>query len=63
VSRRLAERSVPEKKRDELREKALDRETRFFVALQQRGRDWLSLGTTKTGIVNQLKRNPPHAHE
>jgi hypothetical protein len=55
---------VPEKKRDELREKALDREKRFSVALQQRGRDWLSLGTTKT-IVYQLKRkrNPPHAHE
>ena len=56
---------MPEKNRDELREKALDREKRFFVALQQRGRDWLSLRTTKTGIVYQLKRkrNPPHAHE
>jgi hypothetical protein len=54
---------VSKKKRDELREKALDREKRFFVALQQRGRDWVSLGTTKAGIVNQLKRNPPHAHE
>jgi hypothetical protein len=54
---------VPEKKRDELREKALDREKRFFVALPQRGRDWVSLGTTKAGIDNQLKRNPPHAHE
>jgi len=42
---------VPEKKRDELREKALNREKRFFVALQQRGCDWLTLGTTKTGIV------------
>jgi hypothetical protein len=51
------------KKRDELHEKALDRAKRFFVALQQRGRDWLSLGTTKTGIVYQLKGNPPHAHE
>jgi hypothetical protein len=54
---------MPEKKRDELREKALDREKRFFVVLQQRGRDWLSLGTTKTGIAYQLKRNPPHARE
>jgi hypothetical protein len=54
---------VPEKKRDELREKALNREKRFFVALQQRGRDWLTLGTTKAGIVYQLKRNPPHGHE
>ena len=54
---------MPEKKRDELRENALDREKRFFVALQQRKRDWISLGTTKTGMVYQLKRNPPHAHE
>jgi len=53
---------VPEKKRDELRENALDREKRFFVGLQQRKRDWISLGTTKTGMVYQLRRNPPHAH-
>ena len=49
--------------RDELREKALERAKRFFIDLQQIGRDWLSLGTTKTGIVYQLKGNPPHAHE
>jgi hypothetical protein len=54
---------MPEMKRDELREKALDREKRFFVVLQQRGRDWLSLGRAKTRIVYQLKRNPPHARE
>jgi hypothetical protein len=51
------------KRRDDLHEKALDRAKRFFVALQQSGRDWLSLGTTKTGIVYQLKGNPPQAHE
>jgi hypothetical protein len=51
------------KKRDELHEKALDRAKSFFVALQQRGREWLSLGTTKTGIVYQLNGNAPHAHE
>jgi hypothetical protein len=51
------------KQRDDLHEKALDRAKRFFVALQQIGRDWLSLGTTKTGIVYQLKGNPPQAHE
>jgi hypothetical protein len=51
------------KQRDELREKGLDRGKRFFVALQQIGRDWLLLGTTKTGIVYQLKGNPPQAHE
>jgi hypothetical protein len=51
------------KQRDYLHNKALDRAKRFFVALQQSGRDWLSLGTTKTGIVYQLKGNPPQAHE
>src|SRR5271165_3053098 len=51
------------KQRDELREKGLDRAKRFFLDLQQIGRDWLSLGTTKTGIVYQLKGNPPQAHE
>jgi hypothetical protein len=51
------------KTRDELHDKALDRVKRFFVALQQNGRDYVSLGTTKTGIVYQLKGNPPQAHE
>ena len=51
------------KQREELHEKALERAKRFFIDLQQIGRDWLSLGTTKTGIVYQLKGNPPQAHE
>jgi hypothetical protein len=51
------------KEREELREKALERAKRFFVDLQQIGRDWLSLGTTKTGIVYHLKGNPSQAHE
>ena len=51
------------KQRDELGKKGLDRAKRFFVDLQQIGRDWLSLGTTKTGIVYRLKGNPPQAHE
>jgi len=51
------------KQRDDLHEKTLARVKRFFIALQQLGRDWLSLGTTKTGIVYQLKGNPPQAHE
>jgi len=51
------------KQRDEPGKKGLDRAKRFFVALQQIGRDWLALGTTKTGIVYQLKGNPPQAHE
>jgi hypothetical protein len=51
------------KRRDELHEKAMDRCWQFFMALQGSGRDWLSLGTTKTGLVYRLKGNPPQSHE
>jgi hypothetical protein len=51
------------KRRDELHSKAMDRCRQFFIALQQSGRDWLSLGTTKTGLVYRLKGNPPQSHE
>jgi hypothetical protein len=51
------------KRRDELHEKAMDRCRQFFILLQQSGHDWLSLGTTKTGLVYRLKGNPPQAHE
>jgi hypothetical protein len=51
------------KRSDELRKKAVERLKRFFITLQQTGHDWLSLGTTKTGMVYRLKGNPPQAHE
>jgi hypothetical protein len=51
------------KRRDELHDKALDRCKQFFLALQQSGRNWLFLGTTKTGLVYRLKGNPPQSHE
>jgi len=51
------------KRRDELHDKALERCKEFFVALQEIGRDWISLGTTKTAVVYRLKGNPPQAHE
>lgn len=35
----------------------------FFITLQQDVQDWLSLGTTKTGMVYRLKGNPPQNHE
>jgi hypothetical protein len=41
----------------------MDRCRQFFIELQQSGRDWLSLGTTKTGLVYRLKGNRPQAHE
>jgi hypothetical protein len=51
------------KRRNELHEKALERCKEFFVSLQHIARDWISLGTTKTGIVYRLKGNPPQSHE
>jgi len=51
------------KRRDDLHEKAVERCKRFFEALQYAARDWISLGTTKTGIVYRLKGNPPQSHE
>lgn len=50
-------------RRDELHAKAKRRCEEFFVSLQRRARDWVSLGTTKTGVVYRLKGNPPQAHE
>jgi hypothetical protein len=44
-------------------ERELGRCQQFFIALQQSGRDWLFLGTTKTGLVYRLKGNPPQSHE
>jgi len=51
------------KRRDDLHDKALERCKHFFIALQQSGRNWLSLGTTKTGLVYRLHGNPPQSHE
>jgi len=54
---------VKAKRRDDVHEKVIERIKQFFVGLQQAGHDWLSLGTTKTGLVYRLKGNPPQAHE
>jgi hypothetical protein len=51
------------KRFDDLHEKALERVRRFFILLQETANDWISLGTTKTGIVYCLKGNPPQSHE
>ncbi len=50
-------------KRDELHPKVKRRSEEFFTSLQNIARDWVSLGTTKTGIVYRLKGNPPQSHE
>jgi hypothetical protein len=48
---------------DERHAVAMKRAEQFLVLLQEPARDWLSLGTTKTGTVYRLKGNPPTAHE
>ncbi len=50
-------------RRDELHPKAQRRCEEFFVSLQNIAHDWVSVGTTKTGVVYRLKGNPPQAHE
>ena len=42
---------------------AMKRGERFFLTLQNVAKDWVALGTTKTGVVYRLKGNPPQAHE
>lgn len=51
------------KRRDDLHDKALERVQRFFTLLQDIAGEWISLGSTKTGIVYRLKGNPPQSHE
>lgn len=50
-------------RRNDLHQKAIERGKAFFIELQQAGRDWLALGTTKTGLVYRLKGNPSQSHE
>jgi len=54
---------VKSERRNELHAMALKRAEQFFVILQYVAKDWLALGTTKTGAVYRLKGNPPNAHE
>ena len=48
---------------NDLHERARQRVEAFFVTLQKGARAWVSLGTTKPGVVYHLKGNRPHAHE
>lgn len=49
--------------RSDLHGKAMERSEAFFCALQEEAKDWVALGTTKTGAVYRLKGNPPQSHE
>ena len=48
---------------DEIHEKPRKLSEQFFITLQHDVKDWISLGTTKTGMVYRLKGNPPQSHE
>jgi len=50
-------------RKDDLHPKVQRRVEEFFLAVQSHAHEWVSLGTTKTGIVYRLKGNPPQAHE
>ena len=50
-------------RKEELHAKVRQRCEHFFVSLQQIAHEWVSLGTTKTGVVYRLKGNPPSSHE
>jgi hypothetical protein len=51
------------KRQEDLKEKAMARAEAFFVALQMAAKDWILLGTTKTGAVYHLNGNPAQGHE
>ena len=48
---------------DEFSDKARAHAKQFFITLQHHARDWISRGTTKTGLVYGLKRHDPEALE
>jgi hypothetical protein len=50
-------------RREDVHEKAKKRCEQFYISLQQEVKDWISLGTTKTGMVYRLKGNAPQNHE
>jgi hypothetical protein len=50
-------------RREEVHQKAKKRAEQFFITLQYDVKDWISLGTTKTGMVYRLKGNSPQGHE
>jgi hypothetical protein len=50
-------------RKDEVHEKPRKLSEQFFITLQQDVKDWISLGTTKTGAVYRLRGNAPQSHE
>src|SRR5262245_58766786 len=50
-------------RKEELHEKAKKRCEQLFCNLQSAAADWVSLGTTKTGMVYRFNGNAPQSHE
>jgi hypothetical protein len=50
-------------RKEEVHQQVKELVEQFFVTLQQDVSDWISLGTTKTGMVYRLKGNAPQSHE
>jgi hypothetical protein len=50
-------------RREDVHQVIKQRVEELFIKLQQVATGWLLLGTTKTGLVYQLKGNPPQSHE
>jgi hypothetical protein len=50
-------------RKEEVSDKAKKLCEQFFITLQQDVKEWISLGTTKTGMVYRLKGNAPQSHE
>jgi hypothetical protein len=50
-------------RKEDVHRKARDLAEQFFISLQQDVEGWISLGTTKTGMVYRLKGNAPQSHE
>jgi hypothetical protein len=48
---------------DDVSHKAKKRCEQFFITLQQDVKDWISLGTTKTGMVYRLNGHAPQSQE
>jgi hypothetical protein len=50
-------------RKEDVHRKARELAEQFFISLQRDVQGWLSLGTTKTGMVYRLKGNEPQSHE
>jgi len=50
-------------RKGEVHEKPKKLSEQFFISLQRDVREWISLGTTKTGAVYRLRGNAPQSHE